>query len=205
MKKFPNLTVKSYAEARTEIRSGDVLLASGEYMFSKLIQRATDSCWSHVAFVLRLDAIDRVMVLESIEGKGVRTIPLSEYVRNFEGTGAGYKGRLAIARHALFEEKATADRLREMAQFAVDRFARPYDDEEIARITARIVGSALGFKKSEIKRNDEYICSEYVYECYGCIVLKIEYDKRGFVAPADFSVDQNMALLYEVGVDSGNA
>ena len=205
MKKFPKLPFKSYAEARTEIRSGDVLLASGEYMFSKLIQRATDSCWSHVAFVLRLDAIDRVMVLESIEGKGVRTIPLSEYVRNFEGTGAGYKGRLAIARHALFEEKATEDRLREMAQFAVDRFARPYDDEEIARITARIVGSALGFKKSEIKRDDEYICSEYVSECYGCIGLKIEYDKRGFVAPADFSVDQNMALLYEVEVDSGNA
>jgi hypothetical protein len=31
-----------------------------------------------VAFVMRLDEIDRVMVLESIEGKGVRTVPLSE-------------------------------------------------------------------------------------------------------------------------------
>ncbi len=38
---------------------------------------------------MRLDEIDRVMVLESIEGKGVRTVPLSEYVKNFKGTGQG--------------------------------------------------------------------------------------------------------------------
>jgi hypothetical protein len=198
MKKFPMLPRQAYDDIRQSVRSGDVLLASGEYMFSKLIQRATNSCWSHVAFIMRLDIIDRVMVLESIEGKGVRTVPLSEYVKNFEGTGEGYKGRLAIARHADFESRATEQSLKAMAQFAVDRFARPYDEEEIARITARIVGSALGFKKGEIKRNEEYICSEYVYECYSQLGLNITYDERGFVAPADFSRDKRMQLLWEV-------
>jgi hypothetical protein len=172
-------------------------------MFSKLIQRATGSVWSHVAFVMRLDAIDRVMVLESIEGKGVRTIPLSEYVADFEGTKAGYNGRLAIARHGQFAAKCTPDRLKAMAQFAVDRFAYPYDDEEIARITARIVASAVGFKKGEIKRDQEYICSEYVYECYRQIGIDIPYDKRGFVAPADFAKDQNVRLLWELKVKRG--
>jgi hypothetical protein len=198
MSKFPKLELKTYEQARPELRSGDVLLASGEYMFSKLIQRATGSCWSHVAFVMRLDVIDRVMVLESIEGKGVRTIPLSEYVRNFEGTASGYKGRLAIARHQGFAAKASPEALKDMAQFAVDRFARPYDEEEIARITARIVGAALGFKRSEIARNEEYICSEYVWECYARLGLKIAHDKRGFVAPADFAKDPNMSVLYEL-------
>jgi len=86
-----------------------------------------------------------------------------------------------------------------MAQSAVDRFARPYE-EEILCITARIVGSFIGFKKGEIKRNEEYICSEYVFECYKQLGLKIAYDKRGFVAPADFANDANMSLLWELDV-----
>jgi hypothetical protein len=200
MAQFPELNARTYDEARQDIRNGDVLMASGSYMFSKLIQKATNSCWSHVAFVMRLDEIDRVMVLESIEGKGVRTVPLSEYVKNFEGTGQGYNGRLAIGRHQSFTAQATPAKLRAMAQFAVDRFARPYDEEEIARITARIVGSFIGFKKGEIKRNEEYICSEYVFECYKQLGLNIAYNKLGFVAPADFANDANMQLLWELDV-----
>lgn len=200
MAKFPRLPVVQYSDVRDQIEHGDILLCSGDYMFSKLIQKATDSCWSHVAFVLKLTDIDRVMVLESIEGKGVRTVALSEYVRNFEGTGYGYNGRVAVARHADFSSKATPENLKDMSQFAVDRFAYPYDEEEIARITARIVGSALGFKKSEIERDEEYICSEYVFECYKRIGINIPYDKRGFVAPADFARSEKVSVLWELEV-----
>ena len=200
MPDFPQLPVKLYADIRNEIRSGDILLCSGCYMFSKLIQKATGSCWSHVAYVLRLDSIDRVMVLESIEGKGVRTIPLSEYVANFEGTGKGYEGRLALARHGEFGSKANPENLKLMSQFAVDRFAYPYDEEEIARITARIVGSFLGFEKGEIERDQEYICSEYVYECYRILGIEVPYGARGFVAPADFARDERVEFLWELEV-----
>lgn len=198
MTKFPNLPKKSYNSARLDIKSGDILLANGNYMFSKLIQKATDSCWSHVAFVMRLDEIDRVMVLESIEGKGVRTVPLSEYVSNFEGTEKGYNGRLAIARHSEFVVQNTPEKIKDLAQFAVDRFAYPYDEEEIARITARIVGAKLGFKPKELVRNQEYICSEYVYECYRRIGIKIKQGNSGFIAPNDFSDDGNISLMFEV-------
>ena len=197
---FPQLPIKQYTDIRNEIQSGDILLCSGSYMFSKLIQKATGSCWSHVAYVLRLDSIDRVMVLESIEGKGVRTIPLSEYVANFEGSGSGYQGRLALARHGEFSQKATSENLKRMSQFAVDRFAYPYDEEEIARITARIVGSFLGFEKGDTKRDQEYICSEYVYECYRILGIEVSYDKRGFVAPADFARNDRVELLWELEV-----
>lgn len=200
MATFPELTVVQYPNVRDQIQHGDILLCSGNYMFSKLIQKATDSCWSHVAFVLKVTDIDRVMVLESIEGKGVRTVALSEYVRNFEGTGYGYKGRIAIARHADFSSNATSENLKTMSQFAVDRFAYPYDEEEIARITARIVASALGFEKGEIERDQEYICSEYVFECYKRIGIDIPYDERGFVAPADFARDEKVRLLWELEV-----
>ena len=208
MTTFPALPLRNYAQARADIRNGDLLMASGDYMFSRLIQRATGSCWSHVAFVMRLDEIDRVMVLESIESKGVRTIPLSEYVSNFEGTGRGYQGRLALARHRQFERQHTPQRMTAMAQFAVDRFARPYDEEEIARIVARIAGSFLGFTPGEMRRNEEYICSEYVYECYRCFGLQVQHNALGFISPADFARESEVDLLFEIevaGRDDGSA
>ena len=64
---FPHLPRKNYHEIRHEIRSGDILLCSGQSLFSTMIQKATNSVWSHVAFILRLDMIDRIMVLESVE------------------------------------------------------------------------------------------------------------------------------------------
>jgi len=200
MSEFPVLPILGYSAARTMIQSGDVMLASGAYTFSKLIQKATGSPWSHAAFVMRLDTLDRVMVLESIESRGVRTLPLSEYISNFEGTGKGYNGRLAILRHKRFEELATPEGMKRMAQFAVDRFAYPYDEEEIARITTRIVGAHLGFTNGELKRNNEFICSEYVYECYKALGIDVVYDKRGFVAPADFARDSNLDILFEINI-----
>ena len=201
MPEFPSLTTMKYEDIRTSLISGDVILCSGNYTFSKLIQKATGSCWSHVAFILKLDVVDRVMVLESIEHHGVRTVPLSEYVTNFEGTGKGYGGRMAVLRHSAVDSGIIPpEDFKVMAQFAVDRFGYPYDEEEIARITTRIVGSHLGMSKAELVRNNEFICSEYVYECYKRLGLDIAYDKRGFVAPADFAKDPNMRMMWEIEV-----
>lgn len=198
MKKFPDIQQLKYDDARTEIQTGDVLLASGNYFFSKLIREATGSCWSHVAFVMKLDILDRIMVLESIEGNGVRTIPLSEYISNFEGSKKGYKGRLCIARHDDFKSKANTQSLKQFAQFAIDRFAYPYDEDEIARITARIVGANLGFSPKLLARDEEYICSEYVYECYSRIGINVKQQNTGFIAPADFANDPKIRFLFEV-------
>lgn len=52
-----------------------------------MIQRATRSVWSHVAFVMRVDSIDRVMVLESREPIGVRTVPLRTYLADYDDEG----------------------------------------------------------------------------------------------------------------------
>lgn len=198
MSAFPaGLKSIKYEQARSQIRSGDILIASGDYGFSKLIRFATDSCWSHVAFVMRLDQIDRIMVLESIEGHGVRTIPLSDYVTDFEGTGESYKGRLVIARHNKFLT-VTDEQLKIMARFAVDRFAYPYDEDEVARIAGRIIASKIGFGGHDFERNDEYICSEYVYECYQKVSIDVKINSNGFILPDDFSKDPEIQLLFEI-------
>ncbi|MXX88671.1 MAG: hypothetical protein F4213_16865 [Boseongicola sp. SB0677_bin_26] len=79
-KKFPGQPVKDYARFRPEIAPGDLLLCSGSGIFSRMIRAGTKGVWSHVGFVMRLDAIDRVMVLRSVEPLGVRTVPLSKYL-----------------------------------------------------------------------------------------------------------------------------
>ena len=196
-KRFPKRPPVRYRELRPELRSGDLLLCSGTGMFSRMIQAASDSVWSHVAFVMRLDAIDRVMVLESLEPIGVRTVPLRKYVEDYDSCGNPYPGRLAIARHDEFEEKANGRALRRLGKFAVDLFGYPYDRDEVARIAARIVAAKMGssrLRARAVRRDREYICSEYVWECYKSLGVGIEYDRRGFVAPADFAKAKGVRL-----------
>src|SRR5579862_2898879 len=145
MEAFPQLAIEPYKELRHHIRSGDILLCSGNSTFSNLIKKATGSVWSHVGFILRLDAIDRIMVLESVESIGVRAIPLSNYVHDYNATGKGYPGRLLLARHQDVKEESIA----KLSRLAVDFLGYPYGKEEIIRIAARIGLHSLGFAQEE--------------------------------------------------------
>lgn len=200
-KVFPNHAFKAYRYARRLIRNGDVLLCSGSGIFSTMIQEATGSIWSHVGFILRLDEIDRIMVLESVEPIGVRTVPLSKYLKDYDSKGHAYDGGMAIIRHRKFEAKANRETLKRLTQFAVDLFGYPYDKDEIAKIAARIMASKIPFSPeayARIKEDREFICSEYVYRCYKEIGIEIEWDKKGFIAPSNFAADDNFELLFAI-------
>ena len=84
------IPLKKYIELRESIRSGDILLCSGNSAISNMIKKATGSSWSHVAFILRLDYIDRILVLECVESIGVRAIPLRNYVCDYNGSGRAF-------------------------------------------------------------------------------------------------------------------
>ena len=118
--RFPTEPCSKYIEIRREINSGDLLLCSGTSVFSSMIQAATKSIWSHVGFVMYLDSIDRVMVLESVESIGVRTVSLSKYLYDYDSRGNPYPGRITVARHRGFSKTANAKRLYRFDQFAVD-------------------------------------------------------------------------------------
>ena len=205
---FPASAATDYADLRPELRTGDLLLCAGTGWFSQMIQAATNSVWSHVAVVFRLEAIDRVMVLESLEPVGVRTVPLSKYLRDYDSRGNPYPGQLCIARHADFESHASPAELARFGHFAVDQLGYPYDNQMIAKIAARITLSALSHTAAlhdslrtlhsfaaDLDRNREYICSEYVWECYQSLGLDIPHDPRGFVTPADFASADAVELL----------
>lgn len=185
MDNFPSVTARFYNDLRNDIKSGDLLLCSGTTPFSRLIQDATKSPWSHVAFVLRLDIIDRIMVLESVESIGVRTVPLSSYVNDYNGTGQGYPGQLLIARHNAMQQKNIIN----LSKFATNLLGHSYDTNEIIRIASRISLQAIGLNNStqDSPPQNTFICSEYAYVCFNSVGVKINYDPKGFIAPADFA------------------
>lgn len=198
VREFPAQTVTDYRTLRPRLRSGDVMLCSGNGVFSAMIQQVTESVWSHAALVLRLDAIDRVMLLESVEPVGVRTIRLSKYLDNYRNDGLPYPGGIVVIRHRHFERQVDAEKLKELSGFAVNCLGRPYDREDIARIAARIMAARLDYTQEQwrrIERNEDYICSEYVARCYEQIGLPVRQRHPAFVAPADFAADPHFELV----------
>ena len=151
-RRFPTQPTSEYDEVRCNINSDDLLLCSRTSVFSSMIQATTKSIWSHVGFVMRLDSIDRVMVLESVESIGVRTVPLSKYLYDYDSKRTPYPGRVAIARHSKFSKMANAKRHCQFGKFAVDLFGHPYDKEEIIKFGARIGISHPPFSKKVQKK-----------------------------------------------------
>lgn len=179
------LPVLPYADLRTKLKSGDILFASGDYLVSRAIQKVTGSPWSHVGIVFRLDAIDRILLLESVEDMGVRFAPLSKYLDDYED-GKPYRGRVALARC----RDVDVDTVAGISIFGIDQLTRPYDKDEIARILARI---ALGLGKQEKDR--EYICSELVFECFSHAGKEFAYNAKVFISPEDVWVDEQLSLV----------
>ncbi len=197
--RFPDAAVADYhQEVRQQLKNGDVLLCSGSGVFSAMIQQATGSVWSHVAFVLRLDSIDRVMLLESVEPIGVRTVRLSKYLEDYGNDGRGYPGGMAIIRNREFATRIDAAKLKQLSQYAIDLFGYPYDKEEIAKIAARILASKVPFTSRQMRKiapDREFICSEYVARCYEQVGLHVRWNQLGFISPADFAADENFELV----------
>lgn len=185
MDSFPHIPTKSYDTLRKEIRSGDILLCSGSAVFSNMIKQATRSLWSHVGFILRLDVIDRIMVLESVESIGVRTVSLRSYVNDYNGTEQAYPGTMMIARHQDLKQ----ENIKNLSKHAIDLLGHPYNMQEVIRIAARVSMDTIGLNianKDELTQR-EFICSEYAYECFRSVGVNIDFDPMGFIAPADFA------------------
>jgi hypothetical protein len=199
VERFPTDPVTQYADIRALVRSGDLVLCSGSYWFSKLLRKASASCWSHVGLLMRTaEGDDGLLVLESVERLGVRTVPLASYFEDYDGEGHPYQGGIVLARHRDFAARANPDVLRQLAGSASERFGYAYAADQIGRIAARITASRLAPEREdwpELERRGDYICSEYVSDCYRSVGIEIKPAQRGFIAPADFARDPAIELV----------
>jgi hypothetical protein len=175
-KEIKRLPVQSYDRVRAELRSGDLVFCSGSYLFSGLIQRFTGSVWSHVGVVYRDEALQRVFVLESEAGIGVRLVPLSKYLRDYHGRNKPYRGQIVVGRAV---PALDVDQVRNAVSYGMDLLTKPYDNSEILRIAMRIL-----FRIGRRTRDRKYICSELVDECYRAAGVRFTRPDN-YVSPDD--------------------
>jgi cell wall-associated NlpC family hydrolase len=183
------LPVRLYDDVRSELRSGDLVFCSGSYLFSGLIQRFTRSVWSHVGIVHRDDNLQRMFILESETGIGVRLVPISKYLRDYHGRRRPYRGQIVIAR--VQPAPAESDGWRAVS-FGMDLLTKPYDNYEILRIAARIA-----FRRGRRVQDRKFICSELVDECFRAAGVRFAR-RDNYVSPDDIWRDPSVALLARV-------
>lgn len=186
--KFNNLQRKSYLQIRDQIQTGDIFFASGNYAFSKMIQHFSDSKFSHVGFVFTWNT--RVLLLESVEDDGVRLVPLSQYLSNYENSGQPYNGQLFLGR---YNAPLDTSKVNLMLGKAADSLHKKYDQDEIINILARVT---IGLGKHG--DNDAYICSEFVDICFKEIGIIFPRDPNGFIFPEHIASDNNVNPLFEI-------
>jgi hypothetical protein len=66
-----------YNEIRSEIKTGDIVLLSGDTFLANVVEYASPSKWSHlgVAWVTS----GRVFLIDAVFNKGIRIVPLSHF------------------------------------------------------------------------------------------------------------------------------
>lgn len=188
----------SYEDIRSKLKTGDLILFSGKSAIGRFIRLYSNSKWSHLGMVVKVDDIDMVLLWESTSinnvpdaidrkiKRGVQTTSLSERLENFEGEVAVrfLQGDLAP------EAKKALKDLRDLWK------DRPYEQSKL-----QLVNSLMDMIGTDANVEDfsSIFCSELVAE--GLQVLGVmdgEHPANEF-APSDFGDDGK----FEKHINSG--
>ena len=144
--------------------TGDLVFWSGRSIWSRLIRLRSESHFSHVGMIVERD--DRTWVVESLEGKGVRLVPLSvwsDWVRQRQG------------HYAIYSLQASDVQRSEAAKFMLDRvgleYASPRQFIRSFGWLSRKVCRWLGLPADEDATR--YFCSELVAAALSSADLRI--------------------------------
>jgi hypothetical protein len=188
-KEVLKLTLVPYETIRNTLKTGDLVFCSGNYFFSRIIQRFTKSMWSHVGIVYYDTSLDRMLILESEKLYGVRVAPLSKYIKDYHGKNRPYKGIIAIAR---IEPELNLEEIKKGISFGMDELTKPYDDWEILRIAFRIL-----FNIGKRVKDRKYICSELVQVCFQQMGILFNYNNK-IISPDDIWKNDSLVLKFRI-------
>ena len=190
--KFDGINQVSYEQAKNKIKTGDILFCSGRYLVSEMIKKLSNSVFSHVALLVYWN--EHVLVLESVEDDGVRVVPLSHYLYNYENSKEKYNGEMYVARHEVVDSPDfDKEKIKRMCGKAIDLLNRNYDKDEIAKIVTRI---SLGIGRHS--DDFEFMCSEFVDECFKQLEIELSRDLMGFIFPEHIAADPKVKPLFEI-------
>ena len=129
MPQFPPMAVADPERVASSLRSGDLVLFSGQGLASDVVRVFTRSVWSHIGMVVRLRGIDQPLLLEStnlsesrdvLQGKPVRGIALVPFVDKV----CAYQGEVALRRR--LGDPLSPARQRLLERLALCLCHRPY-------------------------------------------------------------------------------
>ncbi len=187
----------TYADAGRLLRTGDLLLCSGAEPISRIIQTATRSPFSHVALVVRMLTVDRVLLLEAEWPYGVRAVPMSSYFTDWNGSGKPYPGHLLVARHEQLvnsKEEISSMFLSEL----VDNLGRRYSLRRLLRIGLREVAALVGLRFCELRLQKATMCSEYICHAYSRPGINFSLNHKGYILPQDIAAHQDISLVCRI-------
>lgn len=191
------LASENYDAVRATVNTGDLLFCSGTNLISRIIQRVSGSPYSHVALVVRMRSIDRLLLLEAEWPYGVRVVPLSSYLKDWNGSGKPYPGHLLIARHARLEhreEEISSIFLSEL----VDILGHPYSLRRLLRLGLREIAELAGLRFSKLRANKSTVCSEYVVHAYSRLGIQIPWNHKGTILPLDIAAHRDVSLVCRI-------
>jgi uncharacterized protein YycO len=191
--KFNNIKIDKYENLINVLKTGDIFLCSGNYLVSKLIKKVSESMFSHTGIIVKWG--EHTLIMESVEDDGVRIVPLEHYIKNYENSNNRYNGSLFIARHELLQNvNDDSEMIRNLIKVGFSLLNSGYDKNEIAQIVARI---GLGIGRHE--DNNEYICSEFVNECFKKkIGVEFLTDSEGFIFPEHIVADHHVLPIAQI-------
>lgn len=188
-----------YAEIRSQLKTGDVLLFSGKGAISEGIKFFTISKWSHVGLVYRfdgpLDPEGSIFCWESTTlsdlkdadtGKltrGVQRVELSERLERC--FARGYEIALRPLTAGLTDPMIAA-----LNAFRHEVSGRPYEKSEIELLRSAYDG-VLGENQEDLS---SLFCSELVAAAFQRIGLLGRTKPSNEYTPKDFSTDKRLTL-----------
>lgn len=177
---------RNYEVLRNKLQTGDLIFLSGNHWLSKLIRIRSKGAWSHVGVVVRIEEINRVFLVESIIEVGVRMIPMSFIIKDYDGHKRPYNGRIAWAR----VEDLPTDKSLIIKEFVLDNLSKQYDRKEYWRVLWRTIAG-----KKKLFHDDKYSCAEYIYEAFKRAGIYLKYDRGDFISPSAIWNDERVEMM----------
>lgn len=148
---------------------------------------------THAGIVYVMPEEDRVLLLEAVEGAGVRMAPLSRLVWGTKKQR--YPGMLFVLRH---REPLTRIGLRAASQFGFDHLTARYGYWTLGVILLRIL---LGLRQTRAEAEDDsWVCSEFAstWLMSAGMSLDAHASDYGFVTPSSLWNDPHLELVARI-------
>ena len=183
---------RKYQDLREQLKTGDLLLFRGNRLLSGVIERLSDSPYSHVAIVARWH--DRVVAFQA-DLRGVEVLPASTMVCKYSGKVDWWSLKQEL-REGPFQEEA-------LFNTALTLLGIKYAYWRLFELGLRIVLGRTLNPKDAHATPDSLFCSEFVSRCYrnaapGNLLDVDKMANDACTSPADFATSGFFEQRYQL-------